>query len=390
MRIFGMFALLAATTALGGCPADDGSALSLASSGTVCGVSSGQCATPTSGTTTTTTTTPTPVTTPAPAPNIGNTVTLTGGDGTIALEKSVLVSPKTDPAYSKLTLGTLPNTAKFEIDSKSPNNALWPVAKTMDEYTPGTIASGSAGLGGTYKEYRALTTSSAGAAVDEELQVWKWQYSYGTQYRDVSSGGEATHQAWSFGGTKTASAAMPVAGSATYNGQFGATAKTSNWINSGGATQTVDNNGIWRVIGTTQLTANFATAQFSGILTPTVWNKFASMNGGSGFTNVVASNILDPNHAVFMDSQVVLNGTIATNATTGNSVNGNAVLDPSKGWITNQTLNPMYAGFFGPTANEVSGVFNFESVIPGPIGGVLPINDDRRAYIQMSGVFNGQ
>jgi hypothetical protein len=388
MRFFSMLALLAATTALGGCPDPDGSALSLATSGAVCGVNAGQCAT--TGTTPPTTTPPAPVTPPAPPPNIGNTVSLTSGDGTIALEHSVLVSSKTNPAYSNLTLGTLPNTAKFEIDSKSPNNALWPIAKKMDEYTTGTNASGGVGLGGTYKEYRALSASSAGTAVDEELQVWKWQYSYGTQYRDVTAGGEATHQAWSFGGTKTASAAMPVSGSATYNGQFGATAKTSNWINVGGTSQTVDNNGIWRVIGTTQLTANFATAQFSGILTPVVWNKFASMNGGSGFTNVIASNTADPNHAVFMDSQVMLNGTIATNATTGNSVTGTAVLDPSRGWLTNQTLNPMYAGFFGPSANEVSGVFNFEAAIPGPIGGTLPINDDRRGYIQMSGVFNGQ
>jgi hypothetical protein len=384
-----MLALLAATTALGGCPSSDGSAFSLANSGPVCGVDAGQCATP--SVTAPTTLTPVPVTT-TPPPNVGNATTLATGDPTIALEKSVLVSSKANPAFSTLTIGTAPSTATFAIDPKSPNSALWPASKTLDEYAFGSTSSGGVGLGGTYKEYRALSTSSAGNAADEELQVWNWKYSYGTQYRDISAaGGEASHQAWSFGGTRTKAAAMPTSGSAVYNGQFGATAKTWSWINTKNPAQTVDFNNIWRVNGNSQLTANFATGGFTGILTPTNWNAIAALNGGTGFTDVAANTATpDANHHPFMDSKIILNGTIATNATTGNAVTGTASEDPNDGWVTNGTLNPMYAGFFGPTANEVTGIFNVEAVSPQPTGGIIPINDDRRGFIEMSGVFNGQ
>jgi C-lobe and N-lobe beta barrels of Tf-binding protein B len=384
MRFFSLFALLAATTALGGCPAGDGSALSLATSGAVCGVSAGNCAVPTTVTTPTVTT---PVTPTVPPPNVGNANVLTTGDATITLEKSVLVSQKTDPAFSTLVVTSAPNTATMTIDPKSPNKALWPVSTTMNEYVAGTNSSGGLGLGGTYKEYRALTSSSAGSAQDEELQVWNWTYSYGTQYRDVTSGGEATHQAWSFGGTKTAAAAMPTSGSANYVGKFGATAKTWNMIDSTDILQTVSWNNIWRVNGDSSLTANFASGQFDGVLTPKIWNApdKASIN-----TTVLATNVLDPNYNAFMSNNVILHGTITTNATTGNNVVGTAVLDPAKGSITNSTLNPMYAGFFGPTANEVTGVFNLEATFVAPTGGNIPINNDTRGFIEMSGVFNGQ
>jgi hypothetical protein len=422
MRFISMFALLAATTALGGCPAGDGAAVRLAASGPVCGVNDDPCtyADPVVATTPTTTT---PVLPSAPPPNIGNDVKLPTGDATIALEKSVLVSQKTDPAYSVLTISSTDNTAKFQIDPKSPNSALWPKAKTMDEYLVGSCDStitqaaydtclagggGGTGLGGTYKEYRALSSSSAGIAVDEELQVWNWNYSYGTQYRDVTSAGDATHQAWSFGGTKTVAAAMPISGGADYYGQFGATAKTSNWIDSKDIYQTITYDNIWRVTGFSALHADFALGNFTGTLVPLIWNADATKNNGSGFTNVdltlpttapttssqeykdyIATN--NANKAPFMYATVLLKGTMdKTPTSTGNTVKGTAVANPNSGFITNSTLNPMYAGFYGPAANEVTGVFNFEATMPGPIGGSLPINDDRRAFIEMSGVFNGQ
>ena len=76
----------------------------------------------------------------------------------------------------------------------------WPMPKTMDEYEFGTNATGGIGLGGDYKEYHILN----GQTSDEELQVWTWGSSYGTQYREVAGGGDARRQAWSFGGTRTA------------------------------------------------------------------------------------------------------------------------------------------------------------------------------------------
>ena len=385
MRFFSLLALLAASTALGGCPASDGSALSLAASGAVCGVSDGDCAV---ATPVVTPTVPTPVTPVVPPPNIGNTTTLATGNATIALESSVLVSQKTDPAFSNLVVTASPNTAKFTIDPKSPNKGLWPVATTMDEFVSGTNASGGLGLGGTYKEYHAITNSSAGSAQDEELQIWNWNYSYGVQYRNITSGGEATQQAWSFGGTKTAAASMPISGSANYVGKFGATAKTWNFVDSTDINQTVSWNNIWRINGDSSLTANFATGQFTGILTPLLWN---APDKNSVNTTIDLTLPFNANYnAFFMSSNVLLKGTIATSAATGNSVVGTATLDPATGSVTNSTLNPMYASFFGPTANEVTGIFNLEATFLAPSGGVIPINNDTRGNIEISGVFNGQ
>jgi hypothetical protein len=53
-------------------------------------------------------------------------------------------------------------------------------------------------------------------------------------------------------------------------------------------------------------------------------------------------------------------------------------------------VSPMYAGFYGAAANEVTGAYNFVAVSPDPIGGQPPINDDRRGFVQQSGVFHGQ
>jgi hypothetical protein len=263
------------------------------------------------------------------------------------------------------------------------------------------------GLGGTYKEYHALTTSSTGTTADEELQVWRWDYSYATQYRDVTgagSTGEALHQAWSFGGTRTAKANMPVGGTAQYLGEFTATAKTWNWENSVGSTlQTIDFNNVWRVKGASEINADFTTATVTGTLTPVTWNAYQTLNSARGYKDVGATDVADPNNPAywgyfnFMQSKILLNGTIATSATTGNSITGTATLDPTDGWISNSTLNPFYGAFFDDptktgTANpvEVTGVFAVEAVIPSPTGGNTAINGDRRGNIEMSGLFNAQ
>lgn len=317
-----------------------------------------------------------------PNTNIGNRTRLTTGDATIALENAVLKSPA-NGSLSRLTRtsGT-PNTAKIEIDTKTSNNGNWPIPKTMDEYVPGTNATGGVGLGGTYKEYRSLTADEEGTTVDEELQVWTWGHSYGTQYREIAGGGDARRQAWSFGGTRTA--AMPVGGTADYTGRYGATSKTWNWMDSDDPAQTISANNTWRVEGTSSLHADFDTQLLTGTLTPSTWTAFQTMNGASGFLAVDSTNPADPNFAGFMNDNVVLQGTI-----TGNTVSGKASLDPAVGWLNG--TNPMYAGFFGPTGagHEVTGVYNFLAVGPSPMGGEPPINDDRRGFVQQSGVFNG-
>jgi C-lobe and N-lobe beta barrels of Tf-binding protein B len=393
MRFVSLFAVLATSTALSGCAGGDGSALSLAISGPVCGVNAPNCATPAP--------TPAPVTTnvtpPPPPPNTGNNATVATGDGTIALEEGVIVSTKPTPALSKLTLvaatGSTPATAKIEIDTKSVNKALWPTAKTMDEYAFGTATTvgglGASSVGGNYKEYRSYSRNSAGTAIDEELQVWSFNHSYVTQYRDVTKGGApATHQAWSFGGTKTPAAAMVLKGSGTYTGKWGATAVTSNYIDSKDPSQTLSHNNNWTVIGDSSLIANFITGDFTGTLTPTDWQAWANLNNGVGWQTVHVATDTSPNLATFMKDHVYLKGTITNNATTGNSIVGTASLEPY--WLVNSTTNSMYAGVFGPNGEEISGVFGLEAADPSPIGGNYPINDDRRGYISMSGVFNGQ
>lgn len=314
--------------------------------------------------------------------NTGNPTNLSTGDMTIALESAVLKSPA-NGSLSRLTLtsGT-PDTARIEIDTNTSNNGAWPIPKTMDEYEFGTNATGGLGLGGAYKEYRSLTATASGTTVDEELQVWTWGSSYGTQYREVSGGGDARRQAWSFGGTRTT--AMPGGGTANYTGRYGATSKTWNWIDDENPLRTLSANNTWRVEGTSDIDANFTTRQMTGTLTPSTWTAFQTENGASGFLAVSSGAPADPNFVGFMDDDVVLQGTI-----TGNTVSGNAKLDPSEGWLNG--TNPMYAGFFGtPGADEVTGVYNFLAVSPEPIGGEPPINDDRRGFVQQSGVFNGQ
>jgi hypothetical protein len=353
-----------------------------------------------------------------PSKNSGNDTSLdeATGDTTIALEKSIIINQKNKLAVSKLTLGTNPKTAMFAIDTKTDRNSFWPKAKVMDYYEFGTLNSApenepgpivvtnGAGLGGRYTEYRKLSTSAeSGTDIDEELQVWRWDNSYGVQYRDMTSGGaDADHQAWSFGGTRTAMAAMPTGGTATYNGQFGSTAKTTGWVNTKDQRQTLDYNNLWQVTGTSAVTANFGANTVTGRLTPLKWRSIQTMNGATGAKTLVVDRttpiIVDPADPSFdphrlppyLYDEIVLKGTITKDATKGNTVTGSAYVDEQEGWISNTSKNPFAGAFFGPTANEFTGIFNVESTQPDPYGGVFPINNDRRGSVQHSGVTNGQ
>ena len=341
--------------------------------------------------------------------NTGNTGRLTTGDKTIILEKSKLMATEANPGLSRLTIGATPSTAKLLIDTKLADdlNAKWPLAKDLEEYVYGTNLDDTSiairNLGGTYKEYRALSYNTDGTSADEVLQVWNWGYSYGTQYRDLTIGGEAGHQAWSFGGTKTLASAMPTTGIVNYNGRYGATAKTSNWLDPNNG-RIVSANNIWRVTGAATGTADFASGSFEATLTPEIWNAYATLNGGQGFTNVsaggvndAANSLADANYNPYMNDLIKLKGTISTLGASGNTITGNATMQTvqtatstDNAWITNTSVNPFYGAFFGPAADEVTGVFNLEAVDPFPAGGNIPVNDDRRGFIQQSGVFNVQ
>jgi C-lobe and N-lobe beta barrels of Tf-binding protein B len=376
MRIVSVSVLVLSGIALTGCGAGE-------FGDTTCATISitDPCVTAATSTTTTTTTTPI-VPLPVgvtPSTNTGNTTTLTTGDQTIALEFSNLISP-TAGSRSALTEGT--GTAKLAIDTETSGNTSWPIPKTMAEYVAGTVAKGDHGpgglLGATYHEYRDIDFTH-----DEELQVWHWTDSYVTQYRDLAAGGEAAHQAWSFGGNATAT--MPAGGAVTYTGDYGATAKTWNWVNDAAKSsiQTIDSNGSWAIEGTSSIDVDFAAHTVLGTLTPHTWTGWKSMNGETGLEAVDAGNPLGKNFQAYMDDNVIINGTITGNKMSG----GKAKLDIAAGWVNG--TNPAYAGFFGPSATEIAGAFNFVAINPDPIGSHPPINNDRRGYIQESGVFHG-
>jgi C-lobe and N-lobe beta barrels of Tf-binding protein B len=418
MRIVSFGILIAASTALSGCDASKLDAV--ANLGTSCSSStqSLNCGAPAgTGTTPTPTTPTTPTTT-----NVGNTAVIVTGDTTLIAESGGLVSTPTNMGISKLKLvagaSGVPDTAKIDITTNTSSNANWPIAKTMDEYVPGTLR--GSGLGGTYKEYRTVNkVPGSPNSVDEELQVWTWNAgsgkTYATQYRDVTgSSNPATHQAWSFGGNYTTAAAMPTSGSVTYTGRFGGIATTSNFIDDPNLPQTLSRNNRWSVTGDTNITANFGTnGNISGTLTPTDWNAYQTLNGVIGFGTAVNPATLTPPTAastpaevaayqtavanwypVFMATPIQMNGTIKTNATTigntkPNTVTGVANYAPSSGWL-NTTSNSFFeAGFFGDNAEDITGVFSIDAQIPEPIGGIRPINDDRRGFINMQGIFNG-
>jgi len=460
MRHVCALAMVAASVSLSGCV--NSSFDSLTSLQTGCGA----------GSTSVTCSSPTPIVTPVVTPvspsgqptvNTGNTSTVPVGDTTVIVESSVNATTPNLPAVS--ILGTSPlnvaagNVSNQQIwfNTNTANNAFWPISKALSYSDYGTCVNdggvgataglcvggtGGHGLGGNYKLYRSYIPNK----YDEELQVWTWNNSYATQYRDVTASGvDPQHQAWSFGGNYTTAAAMPTSGLVTYAGQWTATAKTANFdpstktvtaplldangnqvvINGTPQTttlaQTVSPSNNWQVSGKSALSADFGAGTLNGRLSSTGW---IGIDKNNGFQNVdpvaaVANNaacvaqtgVCNTNtlagqaewinwinyRAVFMGADVVLAGKITTSTTNTakpNQVAGTAVMDPNMSWVTDATTNPLYAGFFGPVVGgkpqEVTGNFAFRATTPYPNAGTSGINNDRRGTIEMSGIFNGQ
>ncbi len=409
MRFASLAVLMATGTALSGCAGNQLDAIANLSSSCTSTTQTLDCSGPNSGTTGGGGTTP-PTTPPGtPPPNTGNTSTIAAGDVTIAAEKGITVSTKATPAQSKLTgvtydaLGNvvMGATAQIEINTNTASNSNWPIPKSMARYPAGSAI--PSGLGGTYNEYRSYSRSAGATAVDEELQVWSWNKSYVTQYRDVtSSPAPAGHAAWSFGGKYTVASAVPTGGTATYDGRFTATALTSNWKDDPtNADQTLSANGVWSVLGDTHIVADFASSNIDGTLHPLVWKGYQKLNGATGFLNTTAADAVGAspvgtagrgNWKNFMGEDIHLAGTISTSAAAGahpNTVVGTAHYDPNNNWINSSTADQMYAGFFGDKGEEITGVFSLDATQPGPIGGQTGIEDDRRGYVSMVGGFHG-
>ena len=330
----------------------------------------------------------------------GNTTNLSAAtsDVAIGMESSKLVRPTSGTSLSLLTAppsggltttqqilsGTMPTQMTIRVDTNSGTNGNWPTPVQMTEHVPGTIAPGPGGnAGANYKEYRAVS-NTPGAERNEVLQLWAWNESYATQYRNATSS-DAPQQAWSFGGNRTALASMPTSGIVGYAGRFVATAKTENWVKPDGSD--VDPNALWRVQGSSAISADFSNAAVTGTLSPETWQSYqpAVTNGLLTWVVGTPDTVAQPDFD-FYNADVLISGTI-----TGNTYAGAASLTGTfVNTINDPVNNPMYGGFFGAGAAETTGVFEVFGVDPSPLGGSAGINDDRAGYVTMSGAFHGQ
>jgi hypothetical protein len=253
-----------------------------------------------------------------------------------------------------------------------------------------------------YNEYRRITSTT-----DSELQVWNFTDSNGeTNYAAHFREAARDQDAWFFGGngrTDSAELEALAAGNAIldYSGNYAGAATTTGW---GDASQYRSADGEWRFNGTASLQANFGSGQFTGTLTPQYWEKFEDgrliqLDVGVNpalvyFTedgNAVNRVARDADVRAFHTATVELNGTI-----TGSQISGTTDINNSgtPGDLTNNRFvngeRALEAGVFGSNAEQVTGVFATYGVLPSPTGGDTGINDDRRATIDMQGVFHGQ
>lgn len=304
-------------------------------------------------------------------------------DVTIALKSSVLDAPATGTSLSQLQNNPLsgpPTTQRIVIDTNTSSNGSWPTPVTMNEFVPGSTLPDPTGNGNggsnTYNEYRAIS-NAPGQVRDEELQVWAWNQSYATQYRNVAG----SQQAWSFGGNKTPVASLPA--TASYSGRFVGTALSSGWVQPENAD--ISPNAQWRVQGVASVNADFGNSTVTGTLTPETWESFQTGVDGWYTWNVgTVGTLAEPNYAIY-NTSVGLAGTITGNTYTGTATLNTAV--PGEGFVSGD--NPMHGAFFGAGASETTGIFNVYGVGPDPMGGSAGITDDRRGFLTINGAFNG-
>jgi hypothetical protein len=335
----------------------------------------------------------------------GNEVTLSAGDTTLAYTDG---ARSTDGGgRAQLVVSANGQSATVAVD---PGVAMgFTGSTTMARYLQQTGAStapvnfpGYTFDNTNYSEYRRITSST-----DSELQVWNFTDSngasnYAAHFREASR----DQDAWFFGGqgrTDGAQLDALAAGNTTvnYSGNYAGAATTTGW---GEASQYQSADGEWRFNGTVQASANFGTAQFTGTLTPRYWEKFENgrliqidvgvnpeqvyfFEDGNG----VNRDATDTDIRAFHTATVELNGTI-----TGSQISGTSDINSSgtPGDLTNNRFvngeRALQAGVFGNMAEQVTGVFATYGVLPSPTGADTGINDDRRATIDMQGVFHGR
>ena len=231
-----------------------------------------------------------------------------------------------------------------------------------------------------YKEYRRINSTT-----DAELQIWSYTYSQVGQYTVYFAESAANQNNVSLfhDGDLTPTSALP-AGTATYNGKFGGTAVTSNWLirprtvgdpfnadPSQAIGQDWDPNGTWRVTGDVQVNADFGAGSVNGVINNLTWRKF---DPDVGYITIGTAEVSRPFH------DYTFNGTMTGSTYTGNTRGPNSVV------TGNNALN---GAFYGPNAEETAGVVFSETTNPGPQDGRSPYEENRRGFITLRGVFQG-
>jgi hypothetical protein len=242
------------------------------------------------------------------------------------------------------------------------------------------------GAGANYREYR-LRSNDTQNYRDEALQVWAWNDSYATEYRNGASNGEPKQEIWSFGGRKAET--VRTGGKVTYTGRWVGTAKTENWIPPTGAK--INPNALWMVQGNSVFSADFGANTVKGTMTAETWTADQDSNPlwtwytpSSGTPSTITTE--EPDY-VFYDTKVTVDGKLVNDGTpTGvrNEIVGNAAL--SGGFLTGD--NAVRGGLFGNDAHELTGVFHVQGGLPQPLGGSTGQTDGREGVLIINGAFH--
>ncbi len=231
-----------------------------------------------------------------------------------------------------------------------------------------------------YKEYRRINSTT-----DAELQIWSYRFSQVGQYTIyfAETAANQNNVALFHDGDLTPTSALPAA-NATYNGKFGGTAVTSNWLDrprtvndpfnadpSTNAGQDWDPNGTWRVTGDVQINANFGAGTVNGVIDNTTWRKF---DPDVGYITIGTNEASRPFH------DYTFNATITNNTFSGSTRGPNTVVTGN---------NAVDGAFYGPNAEEAAGVVFSETTSVSPDDGRSPYEQNRRGFITMRGVIQG-
>ena len=240
-----------------------------------------------------------------------------------------------------------------------------------------------------YKQYHKIIGGADGTTTtDAELQIWSYQFSNIGKYTVWNDPSAANNNNVSlfFDGSATPTTALP-AGSATYRGKFGGIGVASNWLSptrtvddpfdtADTAGKTYDPNGTWRVVGDTTVVADFGAGTVNGTINNMTWRKFTgSETSPDGFITITPGETAKP------FSNYTFNGTI-----TDNTFAGNAQGQAGSVVTGNNAVN---GGFFGPNGEEVAGVVSVETTSPSPTDGLTTNDANRRGFIKLDGVFQG-